>query len=133
AGVVVDRVAPDPGAGHQVVRSRRAVGDARDRRAEGRRGHRLRDLAVVGVVTRPTAIAAALGAGALAAGREALELGLHERVEVAVEDRARVAGLDVRPEVLDHLVGVQDVAPDLVPPAGLDVLAAELPQLGLLL
>ena len=37
------------------------------------------------------------------------------------------------PEVLDHLVGVQDVAPDLVAPAGLDVLALELADLGLLL
>ena len=36
-------------------------------------------------------------------------------------------------EVLDHLVGVQDVAPDLVAPAGLDVLAAELADLRLLL
>ena len=38
-----------------------------------------------------------------------------------------------RPEVLDHLVGVQDIAPDLVAPAGLDVLPAQLAQLGLLL
>ena len=38
-----------------------------------------------------------------------------------------------RPEVLDHLVGVEDVAPDLVAPAGLDVLALELADLGLLL
>ena len=44
-----------------------------------------------------------------------------------------VAGLVVRPEVLDHLVGVEDVAPDLVAPAGLDVLALELAELRLLL
>ena len=44
-----------------------------------------------------------------------------------------VAGLVAGPQVLDHLVRVQDVAPDLVAPAGLDVLALELPDLGLLL
>ena len=37
------------------------------------------------------------------------------------------------PVVLDHLVGVQHVAPDLVAPAGLDVLAPEAAQLDLLL
>ena len=62
-----------------------------------------------------------------------LELGLHERVEVAVQDGAGVAGLVARAQVLDHLVRVQDVAPDLVAPARLDVLALELADLGLLL
>src|SRR5258708_12189000 len=54
-------------------------------------------------------------------------------MEVAVEDGLRVSGLVAGPEVLDHLVGVQDVAPDLVAPAGLDVLALELADLRLLL
>ena len=113
------RVAPDRGAGRQVVRrwpagrwppvaTRPAVTPALVRVVVGRR--------------RPAA-----------AGRQPLELGLHERVEVAVEDRLGVAGLVARPQVLDHLVGVQDVAPDLVAPAGLDVLAPELAELGLLL
>src|SRR5690349_12702243 len=64
---------------------------------------------------------------------EPLELGGHEGVEVAVEHAAGVRGLDRGPEVLDHLVRVEDVAPDLVAPAGLDVLAADLAELGLLL
>src|SRR4051794_20580960 len=63
----------------------------------------------------------------------ALELSLHERVEVAVEDRAGVAGLVGRPEILDHLVRMQHIAPDLVAPASFDVLALELAGLLLLL
>src|ERR1700675_2293669 len=66
-------------------------------------------------------------------GRQSLELGLHERVEVAIEDRLGVPGFYPRPEVLDHLVGVEDVAPDLVAPAGLDMLPLELADLGLAL
>ena len=46
---------------------------------------------------------------------------------------AGVAGLVAGAQVLDHLVRVQHVAPDLVAPAGLDVLALELADLGLLL
>ena len=69
----------------------------------------------------------------VAAGRQPLELGLHERVEVAVEHGGRVRRLDLGAQVLDHLVGVEHVAPDLVAPARLDVLAAQLAQLGLLL
>ena len=46
---------------------------------------------------------------------------------------AGVAGLVRGAQVLDHLVGVQHVAPDLVAPAGLDVLALELAELRLLL
>ncbi len=42
-------------------------------------------------------------------------------------------GLVVGPQVLDHLVRMQHVAPDLVAPAGLDVLALELADLLLLL
>src|SRR5450759_2057096 len=67
------------------------------------------------------------------AGRLALQLGCHEDVQVAVKDRRRVGRLHAGPVVLDHLVRVEDVAPDLVAPAGLDVLALELPQLDLLL
>src|SRR3954468_3386867 len=62
-----------------------------------------------------------------------LELGLHEGVEIAVEDSTRVARLVVRAEVLNHLVWVQHVASDLVAPTGLDVLALQLPDLLLLL
>src|SRR5207237_10043406 len=69
----------------------------------------------------------------VAARRETLELGLHQRVEVAIENGAGVGRLVVRPQVLDHLVRVQDVAPDLVAPAGLDVLALQLADRGLLL
>src|SRR5579871_3412086 len=45
------------------------------------------------------------------------ERGGHERIEIAVEDTARVGGLHVRPQVLDHLIGLQDVGADLVAPA----------------
>src|SRR6187200_226637 len=72
-----------------------------------------------------------LGGALLADG--ALQLGLHEGVEVAVEDGPGVARLVVRPQVLDHLVRMQDIAPDLVAPAGLDVLALERADLLLLL
>src|SRR4051812_47024281 len=57
------------------------------------------------------------------AGSLPFELGLHENVEVAIEDGTGVRCLDVRPEVLDHLVGVQDVTSNLVAPARRDVLA----------
>ena len=83
--------------------------------------------------TRSSSDGLGLAARRRPAGRQPLELGPHEVVEVAVEDRLGVAGLVVRPEVLDHLVGMEDVAPDLVAPAGLDVLALQLPDLGLLL
>jgi hypothetical protein len=63
------------------------------------------------------------------AGCEALQLGLHEQVEVAVEDRAGVRCLVAGAQVLDHLVRVEHVAPDLVAPAGGHVLAAQLAQL----
>src|SRR5262245_16678064 len=42
---------------------------------------------------------------------------LHERVEVAVEHRAGVGGLHAGAQILDHLVGLQHVGPDLVAPA----------------
>ena len=42
----------------------------------------------------------------------------HELVEVAVEHRLGVRRLHVGAQVLDHLVGLQDVGADLVAPAG---------------
>src|SRR5450759_5081452 len=63
----------------------------------------------------------------------ALQLGRHEHVEIPVEHGRRVGRLHARPVVLDHLVRMEDIAPDLVAPAGLDVLALELAQLDLLL
>src|SRR5579875_2252169 len=41
------------------------------------------------------------------------QVGLHERVEVPVQDGRHVARLVARPQVLDQLEGRQDVAPDL--------------------
>ena len=81
-------------------------------------------------LTRPSTRGSSAGS---IVGRQPLQLGQHERVEVAVEDGRGVARLVAGPEVLDHLVGMEDVAPDLVAPAGLDVLALERPELGLLL
>src|SRR5258706_10646262 len=52
-----------------------------------------------------------LATGTLAAGRQSFQLGLHEGVEIAVENRCSVARFVVRPEVLDHLVGMEDIAP----------------------
>src|SRR5688572_4923709 len=79
---------------------------------------------------RRTAWSRPLGGTLLADG--AFELSLHERIEIAVEDRPGVARLVVRPQVFDHLVRMQDVASDLVAPARLDVLAFELADLFLL-
>ena len=58
------------------------------------------------------------------AGGQALELGEHEAIEVAVKDIGGRARLVVGAVVLDHLVGMQDVRADLVAPACLDVLTA---------
>src|SRR4051812_26311876 len=44
------------------------------------------------------------------------DAGLDESVDVAVEDRRRVADLVLGPEVLDHLVRVQHVGPHLITP-----------------
>src|ERR671913_1160386 len=63
--------------------------------------------------------------GRRAAGRDPLELGLHEGVQVAVQDGARAGRLVPGPEVLDHLVRVQDVGADLVAPARGHMLAAQ--------
>src|SRR3954447_25046080 len=53
--------------------------------------------------------------------RAPVELSLHDRIEVAVEHRARVGRLVPRAQVLDHLVGLQHVRANLVPPARRDV------------
>ena len=45
------------------------------------------------------------------------EGGGEEAVDVAVEHRAGVAGFDAGAQILDHLVGLQDVGADLVAPA----------------
>src|SRR5215217_2032879 len=54
----------------------------------------------------------------------------HELVEVAVEDARRVGGLDVGPQILDHLVRLQDVAADLVAPADVGLLVFQSLLLG---
>src|SRR5688500_465992 len=61
------------------------------------------------------------------------EVALDEGIEVAVQDGGRVAGLHAGAEVLDHRVRLEDVGPDLVPPAGLHVFPAEARHLGLAL
>ena len=60
----------------------------------------------------------ALGALLLLAPADA---GVDEAVDIAVEHRVGVADLEVGPQVLDHLVGVEDIGAHLVPPRGLDV------------
>src|SRR5581483_11340101 len=50
----------------------------------------------------------------LAAARALAEVGVDERIEVAVEDGVGVPDLDARPEVLHHPVGCADVRADLV-------------------
>src|SRR5471032_2430983 len=57
------------------------------------------------------------------------DAGLDEFVDLAVEHRGRVARLDVGPQVLHQLVGVQDVVADLGAPTGRAV-APDLGHLG---
>src|SRR5262245_33887650 len=61
------------------------------------------------------------------------QVGLHELVEVAVEDAVHVAGLVLVAEVLDHLVGLHDIRADLAAEAHRPLLAADRRQLGLAL
>src|SRR6187431_1177130 len=61
------------------------------------------------------------------------QVALDEGVEIAVEDRRGVRGLDAGAEVLDHRVRLEHVAADLVPPPGLDVVAPQPGHLGLAL
>ena len=46
----------------------------------------------------------------------------HEVVEVAVEHRLRVRGLDSRAQVFDHLIGLQHIRADLVAPTDIGLL-----------
>src|SRR5581483_5795544 len=59
-------------------------------------------------------------AGSLARlpGRPCEEVRVDEPVQVAVEDALRVSGLEIGPVVLDDLVRVEDIAPDLNSEAG---------------
>src|ERR671911_2553481 len=61
--------------------------------------------------------------GALYSGA-ALEVGVDKNVDVAVEDAFHVAGLHAGAQVLNHLVGVEDVRADLGPEADVRFLAA---------
>src|SRR5262245_45857720 len=45
------------------------------------------------------------------------ERGFHEPIERPIQDLRRVGALDTGPEVLDQLIGLQDIGPDLVAPA----------------
>src|SRR5690606_14411592 len=42
---------------------------------------------------------------------------LHERIDLTVEDVLRAGAFDTGPKVLDQLIWLEDVRPDLVPPA----------------
>src|SRR5215212_5955039 len=56
--------------------------------------------------------------------RPALEEGVDERIEVAVEDAVHIRRLLACAVVLDELVGVEDVGPDLRSPLDVRLLAA---------
>ena len=58
-----------------------------------------------------------------------LQVGLHERIEVAVEHALDVAGLVLGPQVLHHLVRLQHVAADLAAEADPLLLAPDAGQL----
>ena len=47
------------------------------------------------------------------------KIGLDEIVDVAVQNPGDVAGLDIRPMILDHFVGVQHIRSDLTPPGNI--------------
>src|SRR5690606_33823171 len=49
------------------------------------------------------------------------EIRLDEGVEIAVQNGLDIAGLVLGPEVLHQLIGLQDVAPDLVSPGDLSL------------
>src|SRR5204863_6730491 len=55
----------------------------------------------------------------------ALVVRRQQLVQIAVEDRRRIAGLVAGAVVLHHLVGVEDIASDLIAPARRDVLALD--------
>jgi hypothetical protein len=58
---------------------------------------------------------------------------VHEPVEIAVEHALRVARAYAGPEVLDHLIRLEDVAANLAAPPNLALLAVEFVHLGALL
>src|SRR5699024_9169816 len=63
--------------------------------------------------------------------RTPADTGLNEIVDLTVEHRLSVAGLKIGAQIFDHLVGVQHIVADLIPPRGLHI-AAKLIELGLL-
>src|SRR5438876_1694534 len=73
------------------------------------------------------------GGGLLALLHRLQQVGLDERVEVAVQDGRDVAHLHVGPVVLDELVGLEDIGADLTAEADLLLLADEGVELLLLL
>ena len=54
------------------------------------------------------------GIGALDAGGER---GFEKAIKTAIEHRAGIAGFDPGAQIFDHLIGLQHVRADLVPPA----------------
>src|SRR5699024_9899426 len=62
-----------------------------------------------------------LGGALFAAFFTPADAGLDETVDVAVEDRGRVARLVLGAQVFDHLIRLHDVRADLIAPGGLDV------------
>src|SRR6266508_217454 len=70
--------------------------------------------------------------GTEGAARLLHQVGLDEAVEIAVEHAVHVADLELRAVVLDHLIGLQHVASDLVAEGDVALLPAELFELGLL-
>ena len=69
----------------------------------------------------------------LPAGELPAEVGVDEAVEVAVEHGAGVADLVAGPQVLDELVGLEDVGADLAAEADLALLVVLLGEVGLAL
>src|SRR5918996_3609630 len=65
-----------------------------------------------------------------AAGRPGQEVGLDQAVEIPVEDTLGIPHLDVRTVILDELVRMEDVAPDLAPEASIGHLPALALELG---
>lgn len=58
------------------------------------------------------------------------EITLDERIEVAVEDALNVPHLDLSSQILDHLIGLHDIATDLSAPGGLTLFAPNLIDVG---
>src|ERR1041385_622841 len=58
-------------------------------------------------------------------GTAGTEPAIHKWVEVAIHDGLDVAGLNARAEILDHAVGLEDVAANLVTPGDVALLAVK--------